>query len=112
MLYGIFLSVDSHQIPQSYTEALPVPEWKSVMDEGMLTLISYHTLDIVDIPHGATVVGYRWVYVVKHLPGGSVDQYKTQLVAKGYTQAYGVDYFETFSPISRLNYVRFFCLSL
>lgn len=31
---------------------------------------------------------------------------KAQLVANGYTQTYDVDYFETFSPIARLNSVH------
>ena len=52
------------------------------------------------------VVGCRWVYTFKYRPDGSVDRYKAKLVAKDYTQTYDVHYFETFSPVARLNSIR------
>lgn len=32
--------------------------------------------------------------------------YKARLVARSFTPTYGVDYFETFSPVARLNSIR------
>jgi len=40
-------------------------------------------------------MSYRWDYALKYRPDGSVDRYKTRLVAQSYTQTYDVDYFET-----------------
>ena len=64
-----------------------------------------HTWDMVDLAPGQFVVGCRWVYKIKTKADGSVERYKAYLVAKGFTQEYGIDYEETFAPITRLTSV-------
>ena len=60
------------------------------------------------LPTDKKAIGCRSVFVVKFNPDGSIARLKACLVAKGYTQTFEVDYFDTFSPIEKLKLVRLF----
>ena len=61
---------------------------------------------MVDLPPDQSIIGYRWVYKIKTKADGSVEWYKALLVAKGFTQEYGIDYEETFAFVAHLTSVR------
>ncbi|EOY08714.1 Cysteine-rich RLK (RECEPTOR-like protein kinase) 8, putative [Theobroma cacao] len=100
------LFVSSISIPQGWQKPYHDPKWKEAMIEEMKALVKNETWELVTPPLGKKPVGCKWVFIVKHKADGSVERYKAKLVAKGFTQTYGVDYQETFALVAKMNTIR------
>lgn len=82
------------------------PQWKEAMNREISSLEENKTWEIVTKPDNAKIIKSKWVFTLKHKPDGTIDRYKARLVAKGYTQVKGLDFNETFSPVTSLTIVR------
>ena len=92
--------------PASYEETLKDPKWKIAMKEEMSMIQKNRTWELVDNPIDRKVIGVKWVFKTKLNAYCSVNKYKAKLVVKGYAQIFGVDYSDTFAPMSRLDTIR------
>ena len=95
--------------PRSLAEAKKRPDWplwEKAIEEELATLKDAGTWEVVDAPKGVNIVGSKWVFRAKKDAAGNVVRYKAHLVAQGFSQVPGVDYFDTFAPVARLASIR------
>ena len=60
------------------------------------------TWELIDPPTGVNIAGSKQVFKAKKDAVGNIVCYKARLVAQGFSQVPGVDYFDTFAPIAKL----------
>ncbi|CAJ2639700.1 unnamed protein product [Trifolium pratense] len=92
--------------PACCEEALKDPKWKNAMEEEMSMIQKNKTWELVDKPEDRNIIGVKWVFRTKLNADCSINKYKARLVVKGYAQIFGVDYSDTFAPVSRLDTIR------
>ena len=60
----------------------------------------------MDLPLGCKPLGYKWIFKRKLKVDGFIDKYKARLVVKGYKQKECMDYFDTYSHVTRITSIR------
>ena len=88
--------------PKFYHQAVQDPKWREAMVAEISALEANNTWSLTPLPSHKRTIGCKWVYKVKYKSDGFVERYKAKLVAKGFIQKEGLDYFETFSPVAKL----------
>ena len=92
--------------PDTYKDALSIPVWKQAMQEEFDALQKQHTWSLVPLPPNKNLVSCKWLFKIKRNADETIARHKTRLVARGFSQEYGIDYEETFSPVVRHTTVR------
>jgi hypothetical protein len=95
--------------PATYTEAMEGPEsekWLEAMKSKIRSMYDNQVWILVDIPSDRKAVENKWIFKKKIDMDGNVTIYKARLVAKGFRQIQGVDYDESFSPVTMLKSIQ------
>jgi len=69
-------------------------------------LLDAGTFELVPLPAGKNLISCRWVFKLKLNADGLVDRHKARLVARGFSQRFGVDFTHTFSPVVKFQSIR------
>jgi hypothetical protein len=92
--------------PSSYEEATGQSVWRDAMMEEYQSIMKNDVWDVIPRPKGKSIVTSKWIYKIKHAADGSVEKYKARFVARGFSQKEGIDYEETFAPVTRYTSIR------
>ena len=95
--------------PQTFKEAMLSSDstsWKEAVNSEIESILSNHTWELVDLPPGNKPLGSKWIFKRKMKDDGTIDKYNERLVVKGFRQKEGLDYFDTYSPVTRITSIR------
>ena len=102
------MSAQDLTILTTIDEALQDPTWKKSINDEYEATIKKKVWEVVLPPPNISIVGSCWIHICKHNQDRSARA-KSRVVAKGFTQTFGVDYDETYAPVSRLASLRTIC---
>jgi hypothetical protein len=92
----------NYKEPLTYKQAQKLPdaaEWQEATEKELQQFIDLDAIIPIkrgDVPNDKNITESKLVFKVKLQADGSLDKYKVRLVAKGFTQIYGVDYLRIF----------------
>uniref|UniRef100_A0A383VEJ4 Integrase catalytic domain-containing protein n=1 Tax=Tetradesmus obliquus TaxID=3088 RepID=A0A383VEJ4_TETOB len=95
--------------PQNYKEATSRPDaplWVDAMDTEIQGIRSNGTWVLGFPPPGTKVLDTKWTFKLKRNSDGSTERRKARVVAKGFQQQEGRDYFEIFTPVGKYTSMR------
>lgn len=92
--------------PWTFDEAKELKVWIDACKEELVSIEKNNTWVLVELPTGVKPIGLRWIFKIKRNADGSINKYKSRLVANGYVQRHGIDYDEVFAPVACMETIR------
>lgn len=80
----------------NFEEAQQYPKCKQAIQEKLAAMQKNSTWKLTELPLGKKKISIKWIFKTKYKPNGKIQKHKARLLAKGYTQEYGVDYDEVY----------------
>jgi hypothetical protein len=81
-------------------------KWEITMEEKYNFLVVNSIWSLMPFPKGRKPISCKWVFKIKHGVDGEIKCYKARIMAKGFTQTFGVNYDETFAPDAKFESIR------
>ena len=102
--YGLPVACVDDTVPMTFREEMSssdAEKWRSAIEEEMNALGGNNTWSLDRLLPGKRAIGCKWVFEIKKNSNDDSFRYKARLVATGFSQREGIDYFQTFAPVVR-----------
>nr|GFC45358.1 retrovirus-related Pol polyprotein from transposon TNT 1-94 [Tanacetum cinerariifolium] len=97
-----------HPLHKIIAEALRDADLVSAMQEELDQFARLIVWRLVPRPEGNSVIKTKWIFKNNKDESSLVIRNKARFVAVGYSQQEGIDYYETFAPVARIEAIRLF----
>ncbi|GKC70771.1 retrovirus-related pol polyprotein from transposon TNT 1-94 [Tanacetum coccineum] len=94
--------------PKNIKEAMSDHNWIESMQDELHQFERLDVWELVPRPDRKNIIAVKWLWKNKSDAENIAIRNKYRLVAKGYKQEEGIDFEESFAPVSRLEAVRMF----
>ncbi|GJY07887.1 putative ribonuclease H-like domain-containing protein [Tanacetum coccineum] len=94
--------------PKNVNEAMTDPAWIESMQEELLQFKRLDVWALVPLSDHVKPLMLKWLFKNKHDEENTVIRNKTRLVMRGYRQEEGIDFEESFAPVTSMEAIRIF----
>ncbi|GKE87264.1 zinc finger, CCHC-type containing protein, partial [Tanacetum coccineum] len=80
--------------------------WKEAINDEMDSIMGNNTWVLANLRSGYKPFGCKWIFKRKLKVDGTIEKFKARLVIQGFKQKSGIDYFDTYAPVTRISTIR------
>lgn len=98
-------------VPCTYKDAVggaDEKKWRHAIADEIQSHVNNNTWTLIKRKTWMIVIGCKWVFAYKKNERGEIVRFKARLVAQGFGQRYGINFYETYSPVANMNSIRIF----
>ncbi|GJX14516.1 zinc finger, CCHC-type containing protein [Tanacetum coccineum] len=95
--------------PKTFDEAmksLDIAFWKETINDEMNYIMGNNAWLLDDLPLSCKPFDCKWIFKRKLKVDGTIKNFKARLVIRGFRQKSGIDYFDTYAPVTRISTIR------
>ncbi|GJU69416.1 zinc finger, CCHC-type containing protein, partial [Tanacetum coccineum] len=95
--------------PRTYDEAMQSRDaafWKKAIDDDIGFIMENNIWVLSDLPSGCKPLGCKWIFKRKMKVNGTIDKFKARLVIQAFREEEGINYFDTYAPITCITTIR------
>jgi hypothetical protein len=87
-------------LPNSYSEVMMhLDMWSGPIEKELKVMRDSNVWEEIDLPPDVCTIRTCWTFVNKYDSNGNISSHKARLIAKGFTQIPGVDFFKTYASV-------------
>ena len=97
------------EIPKNYQDAMRGGEnsvWLAPIRDELEALLENETWEETQWTPDLRPLTTKWVFALKRDASGKIEKHKARLVVRGFEQREGVDFYQTFAPVARVESIR------